>query len=458
MSPLGAPVGIVFGRVLDRADRPVEGAQVKLSIPHRRVDAEGKESFSFGPQSAHAATRTDAAGLYRLEVREGGRIQLLVKKDGFEFEAVIRDVLDPPFEERADVVLERKPVATVRGRLLDLSGVPLPAEEIRFLFPDPGAVLSAEGTLVLLPEGETVPGAQRPPQGPSGIWALDMRRAEGPESVEERARIDAERSTFEIEARAGSEAIVAAYFRGDLVAEKEWKGGEDEIEFRLDAQTLRATLGHLEVRGVDASTGAPVPLARGRLRRSGGFAHRVIQGSGKPETRLEGLRAGHYELVASAAGYADGGASVEVTAGALTRLDIPFRRPASIRLRLLPLEGWLPGLGGRDVSFWDLEGRRLGCRSDFAVEGGETFLKTADAPPGGCWVVLEGNAMRLDLSGGENRDLDFPIRRPRLLKVRYRPHPLAIGPTRSLVVTQRLLAEGGVLARNSTNYGGAAPG
>jgi carboxypeptidase family protein/PEGA domain-containing protein len=442
-----APLGVVSGRVTDGAGTPVSGAEVHLLIPVRRVNAEGREVLS-GVGGVLAVTKTDPEGLYRFEVPKGGPVTLIVSRKGYEQPNAHRRVPDPPFEERIDFVLRRERFAAIRGRLLDLSGAPLPADEIRFLFPPRGA-------------------DPRPLQGVSGIWALDSRHisAVEPELYEEgRARIDAEPATFEIDAPAASGRpgwgwVVTACLRGEPIAEKPWKEGDPEVEFRLDPAALRKSLGDLELKGVDAESRAALPLSAVRVSRPAdppGYGR--IERPGEGSVHVEGLRAGTYEVAARAEGYAEGAARVEVRPGETTAVEIPLGKPAAVRMRLVPVEGWRPEIEPKDLwkvlSYYDAAGRSVGCRSESETTGGEIFLRILDAPPGGCWVVLEGNALRLDLSSGDNRDRDFPIQRPRLLKFGFRPPLSAFGPGGSLRFEERLLRDGVVPARVGTAHGG----
>ncbi|MCI0588041.1 MAG: sigma-70 family RNA polymerase sigma factor [Planctomycetes bacterium] len=451
VSPPAAAVGVVFGRVTDGAGTPVSGAEVHLLNLVRRVNAEGGEVLS-GVGGVQAVTKTDPEGLYRFEVPKGGPVTLIVSRKGYEQPNAHRRVPDPPYEERIDFVLRRESFAAIRGRLLDLLGAPLPADEIRFLFPPRGA-------------------DPRPPQGVSGIWALESRRLSAPEPEryeDGRARIDAERATFEIDApahsgRPGWGWLVTACLRGELITEKSWKEGDPEVEFRLDPAALRASLGALEVRGVDAASRTALPLSAVLLRRPADpYGYGRIERPGEGSVQVEGLRTGTYEVAARAEGYAEGAARVEARRGETTVVEIPLGKPAAVRLRLVPVEGWSPEIEPKDLwkvlSCFDAEGRSLGCRSESETTGEETFLRILDAPTGGCWVVLEGNALRLELSSGGNPDRDFPIHRPRLLKARFLPAPSAFGPGGSLRFVQRLLLEGVVPVRVGTAHGGADKG
>ncbi len=445
------PVGVVLGTVTDPTGLPVEEASVRLLIPDRKVRPDGTEVFFTTGDTTSLTATTDSKGHYRFEVRKGGLLNLQVEKKGFEIRHASRRAFDPPYEERIDIALSAERFAGIRGRLLDLSGGPLLAEEIRFLFPPRGLD----------------PAEPRPPQGASGIWALSWRpvSAPDPERFEEgRARIDPERATFEIDAPADSGRqgwgwLVTAYFRRDPVAEKPWKEGDPDVEFRLDPEALRGSLGNLEVRGIDASTRGAVSWKSLRLRKAGspyGFGR--LGPSGEGSAKAEGVRAGLYEVDGIAEGYAPAGASLEIRGGETTRVEIPLRPAAAARLRLVPVEGWKPEAKWNDFSFYDPGGRPLACRRETETAGGEAFVRILDAPPGDCWVVFEGNALRLDLPGGENRDRDFPIRRPRLLKVRFRPDASAIGPGIVFVFAQRLLLEGLVPVHATAVHTGAGEG
>ncbi|WP_165227869.1 MSCRAMM family protein [Aquisphaera insulae] len=91
------PSDAVVGRVLDRDGRPVEGAEV----------------FQSGDGPQRTATRTDAAGAFRLDGFERERGFLFVRKERFRF----RGLLVTPGREGLDIVVSRtteppEPMAT----------------------------------------------------------------------------------------------------------------------------------------------------------------------------------------------------------------------------------------------------------------------------------------------------------------------------------------------------------
>ncbi len=427
----GGPVGTLHGRITDERGAPLRFASVALAIERREVDDEGEETkVSF---EEVADCRANASGVYRLETRMGGELTLRALVAGYEDGILRRNFSDPPFQTRVDLALRARKVSRVRGRLLDLEGTPLRPVNLLFLFPE--SVRSSGSHRV------------RDFWGASGIYAAAEAFCPGAwrGSMEgEQADIDLETAFFEAEVPAGSERIVTVVFRDQAIAERRWKDGDPPLEFRIDVPGLNRTLGALELDVLDAGTLQPVAGAEVSLRKLvGDFGMRALHtGSSQPSLLARGLPPGPYAAEVLAPDYAASATRVEVPPFGNARAVVELARRATVRLNLVPVDGWLPEREGFEFEYRNVAGLRLPCPGELDEKG--ESLRLGAAPPGSGFLVLAGNALRLELASGENADRGFPLRRPRRLKVRFRPRPEILGPQRSVVCEARLLGPGGI--------------
>ncbi|MGH7150693.1 MAG: carboxypeptidase-like regulatory domain-containing protein [Planctomycetota bacterium] len=425
------PVGTLSGRITDEGGTPLRFASVTLAVERREVDDEGEET-KFSYQKV-ADCRANASGVYRLETRMGGELTLRAVVAGYEDGILRRNFSDPPFQARVDLALRARKIARARGRLLDLEGTPLRPVNLLFLFPE--AVRSSGSHRV------------RDFWGASGIYAATEAFCPGAwrGSMEgEQASVDLETATFEVEVPAGSERIVTVVFRDLAIAEERWRDGDPPLEFRIDVPGLNRTLGTLDLDVLDAQTLQPVAGAEVSLRKLvGDFGMRALHtASSQPSLQARGLPPGPYAVEVLAPDYAATASRVEIPPFGNARAVVELARRATVRLNLVPVDGWLPEREGFEFEYRNVAGLRLPCPGELDEKG--ESMRLGAAPPGSGFLLLGGNALRLELASGDNADRGFPLRRPRRLKVRFRPRPEILGPQRSVVCEARLLGPGGI--------------
>ncbi|HKB16497.1 MAG TPA: carboxypeptidase-like regulatory domain-containing protein, partial [Planctomycetota bacterium] len=368
------PVGTLSGRITDERGTPLRFASVTLAIERREVDDEGEETKVTYEKVADC--RANASGVYRLETRMGGELTLRAIVAGFEDGVLRRNFSDPPFQTRVDLSLRTRKVARVRGRLLDLEGVPLRPVNLLFLFPE--SVRSTGSHRV------------RDFWGASGIYAAAEAFCPGAwrGSMEgEQASVDLETAFFEAEVPAGAERIITVVFRDQAIAEQRWKDGDPPLEFRIDVPGLNRTLGALELDVLDAETLQPVAGAEVSLRRLvGDFGMRALHtGSSQPSLQARGLPPGPYAAEVLAPDYAASATRVEIPPFGNARAVVELARRATVRLNLVPVDGWLPEREGFGFEYRNVAGLRLPCPGELDEKG--ESVRLGAAPPGSGFLV-----------------------------------------------------------------------
>jgi hypothetical protein len=432
------PVGLLHGRIADERGAPVRFALVTLAVERREVDDEGEETRVLSEKVADC--RANGSGVYRLDTRMGGELALRASAPGYEDATLRRTFEDPPFQRRVDLTLKERKVSRIRGRLLDPDGVPLRPVNLLFLFPESVRSAGAHRVRDFWGASGIYAGAEA---FCPGAWRGGVRG--------EQAGIDLETATFMVEVPPRSDRIVTVVFRDQAIAEKRWRDGDPDLEFRIDVPVLNRSLGALELDVLDAGTLQPVVGAEVALRKLvGDFGMRALHtAAGQPSLVARGLPPGPYAAEVLAPDHAAGAVAVEIPPFGTARGVVELARGASVRLNLVPVDGWLPDRASFALEYRNSAGLRLPCAGTLDERG--EGVRLDDAPPGSGFVVLAGNVLRLELSSGANRDRGFPVRRPRRLKVRFRPRAEILGPQHSVICEARLLGPGGIPAAETVH-------
>ncbi|MCI0585709.1 MAG: hypothetical protein L0323_02570 [Planctomycetes bacterium] len=392
-------------------NRPIQDAEVGFCFARRSFSADGTLASEFRDVD-ETVVRTDGAGRFEAKFETGGVVRIRARAAGFEEQVQGASVPSPPFLREVSFHLGPKDrgTSTITGRVVDLGGAPLPREDLNFLFP------------TVSREAETF----EPIGSVSGIFAL-LDRDPRDDNQLRGGKIDGEKGTFEIIVSRGWRGVVALFFRDRIVGERSWQDGDPPIEFRVDPAALRERLGALEVRVVDGATGAPAPDARVRVEREDypREYHRDMHARGFLLPRGDTLRvfympAGRVEVFAKAAGFAEGVAVAEIHPRETAQVVIGLQRPADARLRLVPVEGWLPETHETSAAYYDGEGRPREVTSRLEVEGEGIRVVVSGVPPGEGYLLVAGNAKKVRLQSGPGPEIEFPVRRGRWLKVRCR--------------------------------------
>ncbi len=119
-----------FGRVVDRAEKPVTGAEIRLlaSTGELSLVSERRPRGEDGIDAWQAAT--DPAGRFEVPSLPPGPLDLLVRKPGFA-PVLVRAVPVPRGEGPFDlgtIILE--PAVELKGRVMDREGKPVPGAEV----------------------------------------------------------------------------------------------------------------------------------------------------------------------------------------------------------------------------------------------------------------------------------------------------------------------------------------
>ncbi len=392
-------------------NRPIQDAEVAFCFARRSFSADGTLASEFRDVD-ETVVRTDGAGKFEAKFETGGVVRLRARAPGLEEQVQWSSVPSPPFLQQVSFLLGPKDqgTATITGRVVDLGGAPLPREDLNFLFP------TASG------EAETF----EPIGSVSGVFAL-LDRDPRDDNQLRGGEIDGEKGTFEILVSRGWGGVVALYYRNRIVEERSWQDGDPPIEFRVDVAALKAELGALEVRVVDGSTGAPAPDASVRVEREDYppeyhrdmHVRRFLLPRGET-VRVFYMPAGRVEVFAKAAGFAEGVAIAGIHPRETAQVVIGLQRPADARLRLVPVEGWLPNLSEAAANYYDGEGRPREVTSRVEAEGEGVRVAVSGVPPGEGYLLVAGNARKVRLQSGPGPEIEFPVRRRRWLKVRCR--------------------------------------
>ncbi|HET6201281.1 MAG TPA: carboxypeptidase regulatory-like domain-containing protein [Planctomycetota bacterium] len=431
LPPPPPETGEIFGQVVDPSGQPVADAFVELAVERLGLDEEEEERDSV------SSARTDKEGNYSLEPRAVGTAAVRVDAPLFEPASQPIHVPDRSTRQRIDFQVVPKPLTLIRGRLVDPAGAPLPALVVQVLFfgaSDPVQGAGARGF-----SGSSWIYALTEPFCP-GMWG---RRIRG-----ESAKIQAESATFEIAVPQGFARLVTATFRDEVVAEKPWQDGDGDFELRVDFQSLLRGLGNLLVEVRDAASEEPIPGASVRLRRPrGDFETGAARGGGGRgfPFPFPMVASGSYVLEGGAPGYAENATRVEVRARETVREVLRLSRPGSVRLLLLPTEGWPSDLPASTLEYRTPDGTSTLRRSTISHLSGSAAEAALDGLPSGPGLaLLAGNVLRVRVESSTRRDVEFPLRRPRRLKVRFHPRRDRVEPGGFLGCEVRLLALGTV--------------
>jgi hypothetical protein len=402
------PLGILWGSVRGDRNQPIPDAEVSFCFARRSFGPNGEIGIEFRDSDAIPA-KPDADGKFEATFREGGVVRVRAAAPGFNPIEQTKVLPPPPYRESLAFRLypEEAAFTRIRGRILDLGREALAPEELHFLMP------SVDDASESLEPFDTV----------SWIYAFSEGGG-GSDDSRQSAAVHGERGTFEIRVRRGWRGTVTLLFRDRILQTRAWSDGDGEIEFLVDVAALRAGFGIVEVGVLDAETGARVPYAKVRVEREGilrGEAtDRTFRQPERDPVRVTGVPPGRLTFRVSADGYAMATAVAEVAAGATTRVEILLRRPASLRVRLVPVEEGLDEPKAESVEYYDSDGTWVEFVSRLEREGNDPWIRLEGLPPGEGYLVASDNALRTRLSPGPNPDLELPVRRPRDLVVRYR--------------------------------------
>ncbi|MGH7149696.1 MAG: hypothetical protein ACREIU_03300 [Planctomycetota bacterium] len=353
--------------------------------------------------------RTDGGGKFEAKFETGGVVQVRTTAPRYKSDTQTKVLPPPPYHESFSIRLglEESEFIWIRGRVLDLEGEALASEDLHFLFPN------VDDDPRSLEPFDTVSWIHA--LAGSGHLAREIRQSAG---------IPGDAGGFGIRVRRGWRGAVVLLFRDRILQSNPWADGDPEVVFRVDVSALRSGLGALEVKVLDGETGASVPNAKVQVERErffrGEATDRVFRLSEGERIRVPDIPPGPLALRVSARGYAMATAGAEIATGATTQVEFRLRRPATLRVRLVPAEGWLPEPDSANVEFYDREGRWIDFSSTVVEEGADRWVRLEGVPPGEGFVVVSDNALPVRMSSGSNPDLDLPVRRPRKTVVRYR--------------------------------------
>lgn len=264
------------GTVADPFGRPLYGAKVIAYVP-------GTHGIG-GTVVAH--TTSDPAGTWFLRVPpRRDDLRLHATLDGYEGSRQLARA------GRNDLVLQPLQDIAIAGRLVDLGGSPLRADDLRFLFP-PGPSVEPQGPDAIYP---AVPGS-------CGVFVVaEGEAAGGPPPVP--AVVDEETASFHVDAPPFAGGTVVLRFRGEDIGRHPWSGGSDAVRFVVDMKVVRAAGTTLAIRVQDgageAVEDAVIVLERGRSPRDLPPA-RVRVEAGR--ARVHGVPAGRYRVSAELSG------------------------------------------------------------------------------------------------------------------------------------------------------------
>jgi hypothetical protein len=409
----GDDLGLVTGEIRGTGRTPIPGAVVRIAVATRILGPGGQGEWEFRPGDL-VSTVTNEKGWFETSVPSSRLVRVEVEAPGFAPEREHRLLPPPPFEERFSFQLRRTRWTEIRGQLLDPLGAPLSAETIREMFPSTVEV-SAEPEIP--DERELFGECSIVAHPPGALRFAGNHRGE--------ASIDPASASFSIQVRPGSSGFVSVFLRDEVVAERPWSEGDPDLEFRLDPAALEVTWGTLRIDVLDGTTGFPVAHADVRVERDSPLwldPHDLEMHFAGRSLELKRLPPAEYVVSARAPGFAEAVTRVALLPGSVALAVVSLHPPARVRLRLVPLEDWLSEKDGEvegPVAWFDPRGRWRNSVSRLDALGEERWVIVDEAPADEGYFVYANNFLRVTLASGANPDLDFPIRKPREVIIRY---------------------------------------
>ncbi len=292
---------------------------------------------------------------------------------------------------------ELEPVSvTIRGRLFDSHGAPLTRDLLLAVFPS------------LSPETSW----KRDP-GESGVSAC-LDGLVGQRDCAFAADVDLDRASFTIDVPSGFEGEVVAQSRDRVVAARPWRSGDGVVDLTIDVDAARAR-GVIELHLFDAATHRPVEEALVMIDRAScgvlpvdARHERAMTSESEPGTyRFEDVEIERWHLFVRADRFAPISRIIEVRPGPAVPIEIALDAGATVRVIPRVVDNAGIEFSGTCIDYVDANGNAFGGETSAMLPDGSCRL--AHLPVGRGVLLLNGNALEVDLVPGENPDVEWAL-------------------------------------------------
>lgn len=384
----------VKGTVIGPDGALVPGAVVELSAPTEAGDAWRKI----------ADVQTNSDGTYVLSTRHVGAHRIVARAEGL-VDAATDFVLPQEVKEQVcDFALASAAIDSIDGILLTPDGLPLSAVDLAFLFPK------------LASHDETQPSAGEdgvteyfPFTGGSGLFARFPHDGVPPDGPLE-ADIDANSARFRIAVPAPFDGRIALDFRGAERISRNWRSGDGVVEFEVDVETLRKSLGTLELTALEPTSFQNLVVVLDDVSPD---VSSFVLAEATPPLRLIGVPVGRFSVVGKCA---DGRVvqSLDVLAeGEKKPVSIAPTAPARLVIEVADARYSPYPLAPESIELRNPHGAPLPFQVSIESRPNRTATVVIDGVPAGRAVLfVAGSFQVIDLIAGEVQSLAMKLENP----------------------------------------------